>query len=283
MPTDPQPDRPGQPPATLVAAVRHLLRPLVRGFIAVGIDFPYLVSLLKGVYVEVASKDLAPPGEVRSDSRISLLTGLHRKDVKRLRATADVASPAPRASLNAQIIARWLGAPEYLDANLRPIPLARQASRAEPSFNDLVRSVSTDIRPRSVLEEWLRLGLARLDEEGRVQLNATAFVPREGFDDLAYYFGRNLHDHVAASTHNLLRQGEPFLERAVYYDTLSAESVAVLKETASRVGTEALLALNRTAAERAEHDKSNPAASRRIRFGVYFFETDERSESSGGN
>jgi hypothetical protein len=45
-----------------------------------------------------------------------------------------------------------------------------------------------------------------------------AFVPRDDFADLAYYFGRNLRDHIAASGHNLAGNEPPMLERAVYYE-----------------------------------------------------------------
>lgn len=49
--------------------------------------------------------------------------------------------------------------------------------------------MSKDIRARSVLDEWLRLGIAHLDDQDRVRLNAEAFVPARGFEEKAFYFG----------------------------------------------------------------------------------------------
>ena len=42
------------PPASLVAALRHLLRPLVRLLTSQGVTYPMLADLLKQTYVDVA-------------------------------------------------------------------------------------------------------------------------------------------------------------------------------------------------------------------------------------
>ena len=65
--------------------VARLLRPLVRLFVARGITFPALTNLLRELYVNVAEYDFALPGKEQTDSRVSLLTGIHRKEVRRLR------------------------------------------------------------------------------------------------------------------------------------------------------------------------------------------------------
>ena len=107
--------------------------------------------------------------------------------------------------------------------------LARLNERAELvlEVEGLVESVSKDIRPRVVLDEWLRLGVARIelvDDQELVRLNVEAFVPASGFDEKAFYFGRNLRDHIATAAGNLAGVDPSRLERSVYYDDLTAES-----------------------------------------------------------
>lgn len=274
---------PGEPPAALVSALKRLLRPLVRALIAHRITYPLLAELLKGLYVDVAEKGFPLPGKRQTDSRINLLTGIHRKDIKRLRGRRERRyRPPPAVSLNAQMIGVWLGAAEYLDAEGRPKALLRHGGAgAGASFAALVETVSKDIRPRAVLDEWLRLGIARLDGD-LVHLNVEAFVPKEGFDDLAYFFGRNLHDHIAASTHNLLGEDPPFVERSVHYDRLSAESVAALRRLAEEAGMQALRTVNRAALARAEADEGRADADRRINFGIYTFTQREPAAPDGG-
>jgi hypothetical protein len=241
--------------------------------------------LLRAVYVQVAVEEFPVEGRPQTDSRITLLTGVHRKDVKRLRAERHPGLRPPRAaSLGSQLIARWTTLAEYLDDNRKPRPLPRVPStKNEPCFESLVRSVNTDIRPRVVLDEWLRLGIAHLDDEDRVCLNVEAFVPREGSEEMTYYFGRNLHDHVASAVHNMLGEPTPLLERSVSYNNLSPEAAAELHELARQRGMEVLKELNVRAMTLQQRDSGKSNASHRMNFGVYFFREEEASSDEDGN
>jgi hypothetical protein len=266
--------RPGEPSPALIRAVTRVLRPLLRVLIAHGITLPVLTSLLKELYVEVADACFPVPGKPQTDSRINLLTGVHRKDVRTLRGRGrDADRPSPVVSRNAQMIAIWAGAPDYLDKRGRTRALSRTGPR--PSFESLVGTISKDIRPRVVLDEWLRLGLIHVDDEDLIHLNNAAFVPREDFDDLAYYFGRNLRDHIAASGHNLSGDTPPMLERAVYYEKLSAQSIAELATFTRKLAMQTLVAVNKKAFALARRDKDAPGASHRMTFGAYFFSTSD--------
>lgn len=261
----------------LVAGLRRMLRPLVRLLIARNLPFPFASTLLRGVYVDVAVAEFPIEGKRQTDSRISLLTGVHRKDVKRLRRERHLAlRPTPTVALGSQLVARWTTLPEYLDEKGAPRPLPRLASAGEThSFESLVRSLNTDIRPRVVLDEWIRLGVAEVDERDRVCLRAQAFIPRPGSDEMTYYFGRNLHDHLAAAVHNLQGKPEPFLDRSVSYNNLSTAAVAELTELAQRRAMEVLQELNARALGLQQRDSGQTGASNRFNFGTYVFSEDE--------
>jgi len=272
------------PAASLITALRHLLRPLVRLLVARGFTYPMLADLLKQIYVDTADRDFRLAGAPPTDSRVSLISGVHRKDVRRLRgATAPDEEAIPdTVALGAQLAAAWTTQPEFVDSKGRPRRLARLASQGgRRSFEALVASVSSDIRARSVLDEWLRLGVVELDKEDRVVLRAAAFVPARGFDEKAFYFGHNLHDHLAAAAHNLLREGPPFLERSVHYDALGPRSEAELAALSEEAGTVALQAINRKAIACEARDRSDPAPKRRFTFGIYFFSA-ATADAAGG-
>lgn len=267
----------GKPGAALVAALKRLLRPLLRLLLAKNVTYPYLANLLKELYVEVAATHFRIAGKVQTDSRLSLLTGVHRKDVRRL-AHADGLSDAPpeNVSLGGRLIARWCGDEIFLDENGQPRPLPRQGRLpGDVSFDRLVAAESTDIRARAVLDEWLRLGIVEVGGNDRVRLIADAFVPKKGFEEKAYFLGRNLHDHIAASAHNMLDQEPPFLDRSVYYGRLDPSAVAELATLAERLGMEALLAVNRRARELkagAPAADTGSGPEKRMTFGIYFFD-----------
>jgi Family of unknown function (DUF6502) len=262
------------PPSALVAALRRLLQPLVRLLTAQGITYPMLADLLKQVYVEVAVRDFRLEGEAPTDSRVTLLTGVHRKDVKRLRTPGE---PQPEAmpemvALGSQLAAVWTTRRDLRDRKGRPRPLPRLASQGGArSFEGLVASISKDIRARPLLDEWLRLGVVKIDEQDRVVLRSAAFVPSRGFDEKAFYFGHNLHDHIAAAGHNVQGEGPPFLERSVHYEGLDAASVAGIKELAERAGMEAVQSVYRESKEHETRDRKSASPKQRLTFGIYFY------------
>jgi uncharacterized protein DUF6502 len=262
------------PPASLVNALRRVLRPMVRLLTAQGITFPMLGELLKQIYVDEAVRHFGLEGEPPSDSRVSLLTGVHRKDVKRLRQSpGDEGEAMPETvALGAQLAAAWTTRKDLRDARGRPRPLPRLASQGGArSFEGLVTSISKDIRARPLLDEWLRLGVVKIDEQDRVVLKSSAFVPSRGFDEKAFYFGHNLHDHIAAASHNMEAKGPAFLERSVHYEGLQSASVAKLAALAEKDGMAAVQAVYAEAKECDARDRKAEGEKQRITFGIYFY------------
>ena len=124
------------PPASLIFLLQRLLKPLVRLILAKGLTYPMMIDLVKSVYVQIAKEEFTLDGKRQTDSRISLLTGVHRKDVRRLAHEIGGQDLMPsNVSLGSQLIALWLSRPEYLDEHGHPIPLPRVAGKgAEISF-----------------------------------------------------------------------------------------------------------------------------------------------------
>ena len=268
----------GQPPEVLVAAIRKLLRPLVRLMLSFQITYPFIINMLKSIYVEVADEEFKFDDKRQSDSRINLLTGVHRKDVKRLRGESDEALSTPRnISIGAQLIAYWLGCEEFLDKNGQPLSLPLRTASQKPdtrSFDDLVEMVcKQDIRPRVILDEWLNIGIASLDENQRVTLNTGAFTPEKGFEEKAFFFGKNLHDHLSASTQNLMGHKPSYFDRSVYYDNLTLDSVQHLSQLANEAGMIALTTVNKSALALQKLDQSKRDKDHRINFGIFNYNT----------
>lgn len=259
---------------TLIRAFRTVLRPLVRLMIASGITYPVLTELLKGLFVEVAVRDFRLDEAEPTDSRVNLLTGLQRRDIRRLRESraGNDGLMLNSISFGAQLVAKWMDSAPYVDAEGRPRALARHASAGGAlSFDELVASQSKDIRPRVILDEWLRLGIVRLDDDNNVVLVTEAFVPSDNSAEKLFYFAHNLHDHIAAASDNLTGKGPSRLERSVHYNELSAASIAELDEQARTLGMAMVKELNRSAAKLEVRDAGKQAQRHRFTCGVYFF------------
>ena len=77
---------------------------------------------------------------------------------------------------------------------------------------------------------------------------------------------------MAAARVNVKSEDPPFLERSVYYDQLSAESVEKLSKLSRRRSSEILQELNALARDLQEQDGvENKGKKFRMNFGYYFF------------
>jgi len=275
----------GIDPSPVLARVLHALRPLVRLLVHHGITYPALAAALKTVFLEEARRDLQRRGMPVTDSALTLLSGVHRRDVRTLTregAGASAGREAPAAggtplSLAAEVVGRWMHDRRYLGRDGHPKVLPRgKAGAGEPgSFDALVEGISRDVRPRAVLDELQRLGVAEESADG-VRLLAEGFAPRRGSDEMAALFAANVHDHAAAAVANLRGEAN-FLEQAVFVDEIGEASVQELSRSAAGAWNKAMREVMATAQRRFDADRTLPAAQRgrRARFGVYFFSEDQ--------
>ena len=206
------------------------------------------------------------------------MTGIHRKEVRRLRGAGAPVNVMPTAlSRTSSILASWLASPQFTNEAGAPLPLPRTAEGSAPSFDALVSSVTKDVRPRAVLDEWLDRKLVAIDESNCVTLLETAVVPRSGDEQELYYFGRNLHDHIAAAVANISTRNPPFLERAVHYDGLSETLARDLEGQSRALAVSALQSANRNAFTACRTDEGGDW---RWTFGVYVYAEQVPDETS---
>ncbi|MFA7275233.1 MAG: DUF6502 family protein [Pseudobdellovibrionaceae bacterium] len=264
-----------EPDKALIEALHSILRPLARLLIHRGVTLRTIIDIIKDTYVEESLKN-SNGGKPMTDSQISVMTGLHRKDVKAIRERQKLGRTAPSATLSmgAQIIAKWLGDKSFRapDGTPRPLPYAKTDKPQGVSFTKLVESISLDVRPRTILDELLRLNIASIDSDTKiVTLLTKAFVPQNKWEDQVYYLGENFGDHLAASVHNVMGIKPAFFDRSVYYNGLTEESEGKLRKMAADQAMKTLEALNKKAYELSQSDALKKDAHYRFNFGSYYF------------
>jgi len=125
--------------AQLVHTLRSVLRPLARILFRAGVRFDEFVELLRGIYVEITIRDALDAGQRISTGRISILSGVSKRDVDRLISTDDwlrIPKPTDAAAL-AAVLHRWHTDSAFLGPYGVPLelPLTGQGGR---NFTDLV-------------------------------------------------------------------------------------------------------------------------------------------------
>lgn len=230
----------------------------------------------KRVYVDVAAREFGVPGRQPSVSRVSLLTGLTRKEVSRLweppEAEARGVDPA-RYSRAARVVSGWVRTPAFQDSAGEPAELPFEGG--EHSFAELVRRFGADVPPRALLDELLRAGAVERIESGRLRLVTRAYVPRGDDDEKLGILGTDVADLIATIDHNITQPPErAFFQRKVAYDNLVAECLPELRERAGARGQGLLETLD---AYMSAHDRDdNPSVAghgrHRAVLGIYYFE-----------
>lgn len=259
----------------LFGAILKLLRPLVRILLRNGVPFRGFSELAKWVYVDVAKKEFGIEGRKQSDSRVSIITGLTRKDVRRLGETAELdnAEMLDRYNRAARVISGWVRDPEFVDRRGNPLDLAIDAG--EVRFGLLVKKYSGDIPARAVLDELLNVGAVRVLEDGRVRLESRAYIPSGGEADKLAIMGTDVADLISTIDHNIEGKGEdPFFQRKVSYDNVPAEAVEEFRKMSAGYAQEYLELLDRWLSkhDRDTNSKAKGTGRKRLGLGIYYFE-----------
>ncbi len=255
-------------------ALTRVLQPLVRLMITRGVTFPDLSDQLKPIFVRSAEANFGLDGKRMTDSRISLLTGLQRRDVRTHRENDGTTGPSQEgAGPLPRIIARWLSDEAWCDGD-KPRVLSRAGDGL--SFEALVGSVSRDMHPRTLLDELERQGAVSIEGE-EITLLIESYLPGGDAAKLDY-FAANLGDHSQAAVANLTTDEPPFFERAVHYNQLSDESLLALEALAREKQHAVMKELNAEANRLQRKDKRNREARGRFRCGAFIYV--EKSEES---
>ena len=261
----------------LSAAIRKLLRPLVRILLRNHVSFGVFSDLARRVYVEVAMEEFGLPGRKQSVSRVSILTGLSRKEVGRVRSLPipDDAEAVGRYNRAARVVTAWVRETAFGDGHGNPADLPVEGHGA--TFSELVRRFSGDVPVRAILDELLRNGLVERRADGTLRLLSRAYVPGTDETEKLSILGTDVSDLVRTIDHNLRAgQSEALFQRKVAYDNLPEEVLPEFRAL-SRERAQALLEEMDRWLSRYDRD-ANPSAEgtgrKRGGVGIYYFEDD---------
>jgi hypothetical protein len=253
----------------------RLLRPLTRILLRSGVSFNSFADLAKWVYVDVAMGEFGLEGRKQSVSRVSIITGLSRKEVTRIR---QLPRPGDRASWErynraARVIAGWRRDTDFHDEAGEPAVLPMMGEG--PSFSTLVKRYSGDAPVRAILDELMRVRAVEQLEDGGIQLLARAYIPASSEPDKLSILGTDVSYLIATIDHNLQPTStEPFFQRKVAYDNLPDEVLPQFRKLSAKKAQTLLEGLDRWLAQ---HDRDvarsvEGTGRNRAGLGIYYFE-----------
>ena len=269
----------------LSASLVRLLRPLVRILLRYGVSFGDFAETARWVYVDVADKDFSIEGRKQSVSRISVITGLNRKDVTRLKQINIHQDQDPSSGFNraGRVISGWVRDKAYNNKDGSPAVLPLEGEGQ--SFTALVKQYSGDMPVRAVLDELLRIEAVRRNEDGTVSLLVKAYIPKNVDTEKIFILGDDGADLISTIDHNLDAQNRPpFFQRKVVYDNVPVESIENFRTISGVSGQQLLEKLDELLA--ADDRDINPAVKgsgrMRVGMGIYYFEEDLAENKGDG-
>ena len=261
--------------ALILKGAARFMQPIVRLLLKAGVTHGDFSEMCKSVFVQVASSDYGIRGRKANNSRVAILTGLGRKQVRQQldlietqqTARASQMSPATR------VISAWHEDSSYLDAGRKPLILPIEG--AEPSFASLARKYAGDLPANALLKE-LRRVKAVVDEPGDcVKIVSRSFLTAEVDPEYVRILSTQLQDLGATIYHNLEPPGnEPRrMQRFVVNENMPPQRVREFQQMATNAGQEMLEKFDSWLTQNEVPMEERPGSkTKRTGVGIYFFE-----------
>ena len=217
----------------LLYAFRRVLRPLIRILVRSGVRYDEFLELIRGVYVETAARDGLGDGIKLTRAKISISTGVPRRDVDRFIDNDGALPPAPKTLTKtlAEILNIWHTDPQFVGPYGIPLELEVRGQKSR-SFSELVNSVDPAANAGEVLDELVRLRSVVWSGDTHVRTVSRAFIPVEEMSPAQLeFFGNALTRLANTLQFNLDRtNAEKRLERSVQSDRGVPSSIVPIFE-----------------------------------------------------
>jgi hypothetical protein len=264
--------------SALAACCRGLLRPLARLLLRSGLSWKEFAEIAKGAYVQVATDEFGIRGRPTNVSRVAILTGIGRREVRRQRAALDAAPETVPTYLNAatRVLAAWHQEPEFLDAAGKPLDLPAQG--ASPSFEELWRRHGGDLPMGALLKELQNVGAVQALPDKQLRVLQRAYIPSRLDPEKVLRAGTVFEDFGNTVVHDLLAQpGETLrFERRASNTLVDARALPEFRKLVESEGQAMLERIDAwLTAHSVDADQVPAARAVRLGVGVYHIQTDE--------
>lgn len=273
----------------LLNLLYRALKPLVHLLLESGIGHREFSEIAKKAFVDVATKNYGIRGRATNISRVAVMTGLTRKEVKKIRDHLSHPSNPAETKIRpipaSVVLTAWHDDPDFRDAAGRPKLLP--FSDAANSFNDLVKKYAGDIPPGAIRAELKRTGAVLAHPNGDLEAKRRTYVPFGQEELIERALSRPLlgllltirHNSIAemkSSDLSKLKDFEPsdtWPERMVSVSEVPQSRAAEARELVRRRLVTLTEDMDRDLGHLARHTDEKNEKSVDIGMGAYYFET----------
>jgi len=196
-------------------ALASLLEPVILVLLKSGMTWKEFSAIARMKFVDVATRQFGLRGRPTNVSRVAIITGMDRRDVRKLRVDATSSDAVQHGFMSkpTQVLEGWYRDPDFLAADGKPRDLEIEGETR--SFTALSRRYAPGIPSVAMIKE-LRSAAALQELKGsKVRVLKRTYIPRELGENQIRLWGSVLHDVAATLEHNVTGNGarEPRFER----------------------------------------------------------------------
>ena len=259
-----------------------VMRPIVRILFRYGIGYREFAEAVKTAFVDVASADFGLRGRPTNISRVAVMTGLTRKEVKRLRdkiASGDSKIEVKTTPL-ADVLHHWHAQPEFTDSAGKPLELPFTGEGA--TFSELVKKYGGDIPAGAMRTELKRVGAVTEDDSGVLTVAERSVKPTDHHENLKTQLVHGAYPVLVNITHNTNPdlQGAPWANRIAFTTALGNVDTSQLRRIAYDRADQFAESIDDTFMTYEALHKSDAVDTedqRAISVGIFYFEEDDES------
>jgi hypothetical protein len=212
----------------LLAAFRHLLRPLVRIATRNGVGFPEFAGAVRDAYVKVAAAELRVSGGEISPAAISVMTEIEQEDVREVLRSPDdlkLADVDQRINAAVRVLLGWHTDRDYIGPYglVRDLAFSTSEGKSKKDvsgFVDLAKQYCPGVPPKVLLDELIRTGCVQDLGNGFYRALTRSYVPEQLSAESIRRFAEVVHNVTETLEVNLRRsvRGTGRIERTIWAD-----------------------------------------------------------------
>ena len=227
----------------------------------------------------MASEEFGIRGRPTNISRVAILTGFSRREVRRLRDLLEQEEPTAFDRMNyaTRVLTGWYGDDDFVGEDGQPRPLAESGSN--PSFDTLCSRYSGDVPATTMLKELRHVGAVTSNDEGRLVVKTRYYMPALTDPEQVLRSGSVLEDLGQTVAYNLHREegDQSRFERRASNMNIPASAVPEFRDFVEAEGQAFLERIDAWLSEREDHDSKNAV---RLGVGAYWIEDRDGERSS---
>ena len=253
-----------------------VLRPVAKILLRYGIGFREFAEVAKTAFVDVATAEYGIRGRPTNISRVAVMTGLTRKEVRRIRDQIESGSSkySAKSTPLATVLHRWYLEDEFLDDDGRPATLPFAGERK--SFSALVRRFGGDIPPGAMRTELKRVNAIEEDSDGNIRAVRRDIHPQVQYENLCQALLRSAYPVISNIAHNTdpSRRNGTWANRTAYTAAIREDDIPRLRRICGDRAKEVIESFDDLfgAYEKLNEGDDTEKFCRPVAVNVYFFE-----------